>query len=151
MELTACLLADAAQQTPDGKVHILGGHWERIYTTSFPTTHPSLAVVLIFRVEYTEALDRHELRVELFKDGQAQGPSAMGYLQLGHPATIALGASQSVAAALTFPLVTFQSPGRYEWIIRIDGEVQGSLPLELMEASQLPGFPPFPGVAPKPA
>ena len=107
MELTTCMLADAAQQTPDGKVHVLGGQWDRIVTAGLPTTHPSLAIVLVVRVEYTEALQRYEIRVELAKDGELMGPASIGHLQVGHPPTLAPGASQSAAIALTFPMVTF--------------------------------------------
>jgi hypothetical protein len=142
MELTTCMLADAAQQTPDGKVHVLGGQWDRIVTAGLPTTHPSLAIVLVVRVEYTEALQRYELRVELAKDGELMGPTSVGHLQVGHPPTLAPGASQSAAIALTFPMVTFATAGRYEWIVRIDEVVHGSLPLEVLETSQLPGFTP---------
>ncbi len=146
MELTTRLLADGAQRTPDGKVHILGGQWDRLVAGSFPVVHPSLAVVLVLRVEYTEALGRHELHVDLMKDGALQGFGAVGNLDLGHPPGLAPGASQSAPIALTFPLVTFATPGRYEWVISVDGEPLGSLPLEVIEASGMPGFPPQPGM-----
>jgi hypothetical protein len=140
MELTTLMLADAAQQTPDGKLHVLGGQWDRLVTASLPITHPSLAIVLVVRVEYTEALERHDLRVELVKDGEPVGPAVSGHLQIGHPPTLTRGAAQSAALALTFSQVTFTSTGRYEWVVRIDDEVHGSTPLEVVESSQLPGF-----------
>jgi hypothetical protein len=149
MELTTLMLADAAQQTNDGKVHVLGGQWDRIVTAALPTTHPSLAVVLAVRVEYSEAMERHEIRVELTKDGALVGPAVQGHIQVGHPPTLTRGASQSTAIALTFPLVTFPESGRYEWTVRIDNQVHGSIPLEVIESSQLPGFPLLPAGPPQ--
>jgi hypothetical protein len=43
---------------------------------------------------------------------------------------------------VTFSRGTFATAGRYEWIVRIDEVVHGSLPLEVLETSQLPGFAP---------
>lgn len=148
MELTCRMLADAAQRSQDGKVHVLGGAWDRLAVPSFPATHPSLAVVLVFRVEYTEALTRHDLRLELVKDGQSKGIAAAGHIEVGHPPGLAPGASQSTSTVLTLPFITFNEPGRYEWVVSINGEPKGSVPLEVIEFSDLPGSPRLPGVVP---
>lgn len=135
MEMTTRMLADAAQQGADGKVHILGGQWDRIMASSFPTTHPTMALVLVFEIEYGEALDAHALEVTLMKDGEPKGVSANGQINVGYPPGLPAGASQYAALALTFPLVTFEAPGRYEWAVTVDGQPHGSVPLELMTAS----------------
>jgi hypothetical protein len=145
MELTTRLLADAAQRSPDGKLHVLGGEWDRLIAPAFPTTHPSLAVVLVLRVEYGEALRRHELHVDLMKDGELKGVGAVGHIDVGHPPGLTYGASQSASVALTFAFVTFETPGRYEWVVTVDGEPMGALPLEVVEASQVRGYQPLPG------
>ena len=129
-------------------MHVLGGQWDRMAVAAFPVTHPSLAVVLVFRVEYTEALEEHALSVQLMKDGELKGVGAFGQLMIGHPPGMARGASQSMTAALTFPLVTFETPGRYEWSIAIDDVPLGFLPLEVIEITKMPGFPRFPGGTP---
>ena len=41
--------------------------------------------------------------------------------------------------ASTFPLITFDTPGRYEWTIAVDGQPSESLPLEVIEVFS--GFP----------
>ncbi|MGH9122926.1 MAG: DUF6941 family protein [Acidimicrobiales bacterium] len=148
MRLTTCMLADAASQSADGKVNIIGGQWDRLVTPGFPATHPSLALVLVLRIEYTEVLSRHALNVDLMKDGQFQGVSATGQIEVGRREGVTPGAPQSACLVLTFPMTRFEGPGRYEWMVRVDGEILDSIPLEVAEASRPPGSDQAPGATP---
>lgn len=132
------MLADAAT-VADGKLYIHGGQWDRIQAQTFPATHPSLAVALIIRVEYTDALKEHEISVHLEIDGEPTGPRAEGGFQTGHAPQTAPGAASFVPLALTFPGVQFTGPGRYEWVVTLDGEAKTRLP---MEVSARKGFVP---------
>ena len=76
-----------------------------------------MAVVLVIKVEYTEALDPHRIKVELTLDGQSQGVSATGGMVTGHPPGQARGAPLFIPLALTFNSLTFETPSRYEWVI----------------------------------
>ncbi len=135
------MLADGAQQVvPGGKLYILGGQWDRLMVPNFPAQHPTMAVVLVIKVEYTEALDRHHLEVQLMLDGQPQNVGAVGDMITGHAPGQARGAPTFVPMALTFNNLVFEGPGRYEWVITVDGNELGRLPIEVVPGA-VPGIP----------
>src|SRR5262249_54147582 len=131
MELTTAMLADGAQQAaPGGKFYILGGQWDRLIVPSFPAQHSTMAVVLVLRVEYSEALDHHQLEVELTIDGEPRPPKAGGQFITGHAPGQGRGTPSFVPLTLTFNNLVFDAPGRYEWVVRVDGDVYGRVPIE---------------------
>ena len=136
------MLADGAHVAGD-KLYILGGQWDRLMVAKFPAQHPSMAVVLVLKVEYNEALTAHRLTVELTLDGQQLDVRAMGELSTGHAPTQARGAPSFVSLALPFSNITFEAPGRYEWVITAGEDELGRLPIEVVQAV-IPGLPPQP-------
>jgi hypothetical protein len=134
MKLTTAMLADAAQQA-GGKLYILGGQWDRLIVPNFPVQHPTMAFVLVLRVEYSEALDHHQLEVQLTLDGEPKDPRATAQFVTGHAPGQTRGTPSFVPLALTFNNVVFEAPGRYEWVIRADGEVLGRVPIEVVQGA----------------
>lgn len=134
MQLTTAMVADAAHAT-GGKLYVLGGQWDRLNVGTFPVQHPSMAVVLVLKVEYTEALTPHILRVELMLDGQPQGVGAAGHLTTGHAPTQARGAPSFASMALPFNNIKFETPGRYEWVVTVDDEELGRLPIDVVQGT----------------
>jgi hypothetical protein len=130
MRLQSAMLADAAR-VADSKLYVFGGQWDRIYTHSFPTAHAGLTVVLVFEVSYSEALTDHHLRVALMRDGEPAGAEARGVINVGHAPGSTLGAPAYVPLALPFEQVLFTEPGRYEWVVTINDEPLGAIPLEV--------------------
>jgi hypothetical protein len=146
MELTTAMLADGAQQAPGGKLYILGGQWDRLTVPNFPAQHPTMAIVLVLQVEYSEALDGHQLEVELTLDGQPKDSKAVGQFTTGHAPGQARGTPAFVPIALTFNNLVFETAGRYEWVIQVDGEICGRVPIEVVQGavaaiSMPPGMP----------
>jgi hypothetical protein len=135
MELTTAMLADGAQQAPNGKLYVLGGQWDRLTVPSFPAQHPTLAVVLVLRVEYSEALDHHQLEIELTLDGQGRDVKATAQFVTGHAPGSGRGTPSFMPLALTFNNLKFEAPGRYEWVIRTDGDTIGRIPLEVVQGA----------------
>jgi Family of unknown function (DUF6941) len=135
MELTTAMLADGAQQAPGGKLYILGGQWDRLTVSSFPVQHPTIALVLVLRVEYSEALDSHQLEVELTLDGEPKAAKATGQFVTGHAPGQVRGTPSFVPLALTFNNLVFDVPGRYEWVIRVDGAERGRVPIEVTQST----------------
>jgi len=142
MELTTAMLADAAQ-VAGGKLYVLGGQWDRLLVAGFPAVHPAMAVVLVIRVEYTEAPQTFQLHAELTLDGQSQDARASGQLATGHSPGQAAGAPAFVPLVIAFANVAFGEPGRYEWVITADDAELGRVPLEVL-AGTVPGAPPGP-------
>jgi hypothetical protein len=140
MELTTAMLADGAHQLPGGKLYILGGQWDRLIVPSFPAQQPTMALVLVIKVEYTEALDRHHLDVQLMIDGQPHSARAAGEMITGHAPGQARGAPTFVPLALTFNDLVFETPGRYEWVVNVDEGELGRIPIEVNQG-MIPGMP----------
>jgi hypothetical protein len=135
MELTTAMLADGAQQAPNGKLYVLGGQWDRLTVPSFPAQHPTLALVLVLRVEYSEALDRHQLEIELTLDGHDKDVKATVQFETGHAPGTSRGTPGFMPLALTFTNLKFETPGRYEWVIRADDDTIGRIPLEVVQGA----------------
>lgn len=132
------MLADAAT-VADGKLFVHGGAWDTINTRAFPTTHPTLAVVLHIRVEYDEALIDHEIRVALeTEDGEAFGPEMRGVFNAGHAAGTRRGAPSFLPVALSFQGITFHSPSHFVWKIEVDGVPMKTLPMHVIAPSVPP-------------
>lgn len=130
MKLQSAMLADAAR-VADNKLYVFGGQWDRVYTHSFPATHAGLTVVLVIEVSYSEALRDHHLRVTLMRDGEPVGAEARGLINVGHAPGTTPGAPSYVPIALPFEQLQFNHPGRYEWVITLNDEPMGTIPLEV--------------------
>jgi hypothetical protein len=139
MELTTAMIADGAQQV-GGKLYVLGGQWDRLMVSSFPAQHPTMAVVLVIKVEYNEALDRHHLDVQLTLDGQPMDAKATGEIITGHSPGQVRGAPSFVPLALTFNDTVFENSGRYEWVITVDKDELARVPIEVVQGAA-PGMP----------
>jgi len=134
MELSTAMLADGAQEA-GGKLYVLGGQWSRIFVAKLPAQHPSMALVLVIKVEYSEALIPHPLTVELMLDGHPQDVRGVYQLRTGHEPMQARGAPSYAPLALTFANVTLEHPGRYEWVITSGEHELGRLPMEVVQAN----------------
>ncbi|MGH3403503.1 MAG: DUF6941 family protein [Streptosporangiaceae bacterium] len=134
MQLTTMMLADGAH-VADGKLYVLGGQWDRLIVAAFPARHPSMAVAMVLQVEYTEAPKSYTLTIELFLDGKPQAAKAVVRFAIGHAPVQAHGAPQFAPVAIPFSNVPFEGPGRYEWVISVDGRQLGRLPIEVTAAA----------------
>jgi hypothetical protein len=124
------MLADAAR-VADNKLYVFGGQWDRIYTHNFPAMHAGLTVVLVIEVSYAEALMDHHLKVALMSDGAPVGPEARGVINVGHAPGTTPGAPSYVPIALPFEQIQFNMAGRYEWVVSLNDEPVGFIPLEI--------------------
>jgi hypothetical protein len=126
MILEAAMVADAAT-VADGKLYVHGAGWDTIFSANFPTVHPSFALALLFRVEYSEALQEIPILIELIdEDGQPHGLRAEGKFGVGLQPTAKRGAPLKVPQALTFQMTQFQRAGDYTFRISSGGNELGS-------------------------
>jgi hypothetical protein len=146
MELTTAMVADGAQQAaPGGKLYILGGQWDRMMVPNFPAQHPTMAVVIVLRIEYSEALDNHQLEVELTLDGESRNVKAVGQVITGHAPGQIRGTPTFVPLTFSFNNLVFEAPGRYEWVVRVDEQELRRLPIEVVQGT-IQGMPMPPGM-----
>src|ERR1700733_3012394 len=109
MELTTAMLADGAH-VAGGKLYVLGGQFDRLLVASFPARHPTMAVVIVLQVEYSEAMRTVELGVNLTLDGQPCNVNAVTQFATGHAPDTVRGAPAFVPIALPFNNVGFTAP-----------------------------------------
>jgi hypothetical protein len=128
------MLADGARQGQDGKLYVFGGQWDRIFAPAVPTSHPTMAVVLVLQVEYTEALTEHELELTLRRaDGEPVGPKGVARFNVGHPPGLEPGAPVAFPLTMEQQGIVFDSYGRFEWLVEVDGREMGRLPISVAQ------------------
>ena len=128
MDVDMALLADAATIDGSGKLNILG-IFDRLTTTSFPTRHPSLSLVLRFSAGIDE-VGRHQVTILL------KGPDGKEVVRIDGEMNLAPGPSSAGGAVLVPHVLNmdglvFPVPGRYAFDVRVDGEHHVSIALSV--------------------
>lgn len=144
MHLIAAMIADAAV-VERGKLYIHGGGWDTIWAASIPAVHPTMALALIFRIEYSEALTDLPVAIELVdEDGIGIGvPTVAGKINVGHAPGTKPGWPVFMPQALTYPTLTLPKIGGYSFRITSGTEDLGSVVFRVAPLSDIP-----PGIAP---
>lgn len=139
MQITAALLADAAA-VADGKLYVHGAGWDQIQTQSLPAVHPSMALALVFSVDYDEAMTEIPFRLELLdEDDGEMGIQGEGLLTTGHGPTTRRGSPTLAPMAFTLPNLTFQKAGGYRFKVS-SGDVElASIPFSV-NLQRMPGM-----------
>jgi hypothetical protein len=127
------MVADGARiAANDSKFYIFGGQWDRIFVPQVPVVQPTMTIVLVIELDFSEALDRHRVEITLkTADGADAGRKAIAEFQTGHPPMLERGCSFTVPLALDQQNIQFAEYGRYEWIVELDGKVEGRLPITI--------------------
>lgn len=125
------VIADAANQTPHGKLNILGAY-NVAFADGFPAQLAGSKLVMRFGYTAVEAGDEHVLMVKLVDQehnvlGEKSGSITLGE---GHGARAFFDLVQDLT-----PLV-FPEPGQYELKVYIDGREEGAAQLTLRETPQ---------------
>jgi len=119
-------LADAAQVSPDGKLHALGIGWSH---TSSPVTAPS-AVAFILRVPWDETNRKIRWTLDLFDaDGKPvvmqTGPDQFrpvhseSQMEVGRPAGVKPGASINVPFAVNIGPLQLAPDATFVWVLKV--------------------------------
>lgn len=128
MEVDLALLADAATVDASGKLNILG-IFDRLGTSSFPTRHPRMSLVLRFSAGVHE-VGKHEVEIVL------KGPAGKELVRIDGEMNLTAG-PRGVTGGVLVPHVlnldglVFPQAGRYAFDVRVDGEHHVSIPLTL--------------------
>ena len=129
MDLKFALLADAVNESKEGKLNITG-EFNTIWSPSVPLTYPFLCIVARFEARVSEGT-QHTLRIGLFdEDGGVVIPVSPD-LELGFVST---GRGRPLRAQVIIQLVNFVLPkhGDYEFHLLVDGHHKASVPLAFM-------------------
>lgn len=126
MEVDLALLADAATIDGSGKLNILG-IFDRLGTSSFPTRHPRLSLVLRFSAGVHE-VGKHEIAIIL------KSPDGQEVVRIDGEMNLSAG-PRGVSAGVLVPHIlnmdglVFPLPGMYSFDVIVDGEHHVAIPL----------------------
>lgn len=129
MEVDLALLADAATVDGSGKLNILG-IFDRLTTSSFPTRHPRLSLILRFSAGVQEA-GKHGVEISLKAPDGKELVRIDGEMNLA-PGPRASGGAALVPHVLNMDGLIFPVAGRYTFDVRVDGEHHVSIPLSVL-------------------
>ena len=126
MEVDLALLADAATIDGSGKLNILG-IFDRLGTSSFPTRHPRLSLVLRFSAGVHE-VGKHEIAIVL------RAPDGHEVVRIDGEMNLSAG-PRGVTSGVLVPHIlnmdglVFPQPGMYAFDVIVDGEHHVAIPL----------------------
>lgn len=129
MEVDLALLADAATIDGSGKLNILG-IFDRLTTSSFPTRHPRLSLVLRFSAGVQD-VGKHEIAIDLKAPDGKQLVHIDGEMKLA-PGPRASGGAVLVPHVLNMDGLIFPAAGRYSFDVRVDGEHHVTISLSVL-------------------
>jgi hypothetical protein len=127
MKLLVLLAADYANITSDGKLNVMG-IFRDINAINFPVRHPSMHLVIKLSAELGEGGDTRTLVVKL------RDPDGNEILSMTGPAAIPrseVGKTPEVNAILELKDVIFPKPGPYQFVVLVDKDYKGDLPIYL--------------------
>jgi hypothetical protein len=135
METTTAMLADAAS-VEGGKLFVHGGAWDTINVATIPAMHPTMALVLVFRIEYDEALADIPIIIELLdEDDRPFGPRIEGVINTGHPPRTRRGTPTFHPLTMAFNMLNFEHEGGYRFRVTTEEHELASVPFRVRTAS----------------
>jgi hypothetical protein len=126
MEVDLALLADAATIDGSGKLNILG-IFDRLSTSSFPTRHPRLSLILRFSAGMQE-IGKHEMAIALKAPDGKQLMRIDGEMNLA-PGPTGYGGAVLVPHVLNMDGLIFPASGSYAFDVSVDGVHHVTIPL----------------------
>ncbi|MBA3484259.1 MAG: hypothetical protein H0T51_20855 [Pirellulales bacterium] len=119
MELDFALLAEAADTSIDGKLHMLGGGFDGVAIPHIDYTAPPMAIIARFSVDATEFETEHTLGFRLIRpDGAEKWIVEDAKLQFARPLE---EWRRSQTVAIVRAAMKFEQIGKYEIHVYGDG------------------------------
>lgn len=126
------MLADAAA-VAEGKLYVHGGGWDVIHARDFPVVHPTMALALLFEVDYLEAPGELPVKIQFITaDGDELIAVDLG-VAVGHAPGSIKGEPAYVPFTFTFPGTKFDAPGSFSFIISSMNEPLAKVPLHVRQ------------------
>jgi hypothetical protein len=110
------------------------GIFQHIWVPQFPALHPRLHLVLRLKGRRTE-IGEHQVRIRFTGEGGNQILSGDGTVNFAEPPA---GVTEIEAGAVLVFDVPFERPGRYQFEITVDDEVETVVPITVGQAAAPP-------------
>jgi len=136
MRIAYAFLADAALGHPDGKMYVLGGGIDTVFSPTFPFIAQPLSIVLKAEFEPDESDSPHLVEVQLLNSvGSALIPSLKTQVL---PQRHSRWPERAVGVQLVLGLagLSFERPENCRFRVLLDSEEQVSLPLFVEQLEQ---------------
>lgn len=139
MEVSAFFLADHAEAV-NGKLYVVGGAWDRLYTANLPAHHAHLSLSAVIKIPWTATNQRHGIVVDLVDaDGHSALPQKMeGDFEAGRPPGMRPGDDSTFVFVANVNGMQLEKEGQYEFVLSIDGAVAGKAPFRLQVLQPAP-------------
>ncbi len=137
----------------EGKLYVQGGGWNVVNVPQFPYRLARCGIALIVRIPYTATNQTHKF--ELFLRNEDGGELPLGdappgvdapegkihrlggEFNVGRPPTIEPGDEQLVALAINIDGLMFENPGRYEFVVELDGTEAKHMAFRIVQVPQM--------------
>lgn len=137
MHLDFAVVADYALVDQAGKLSVLG-IFQHIWVHQFPAMHPRLHLVLRLKGKRTE-VGTHSARIRLLDERGTEILGSEGNVAFAEPPA---GVIEIDAGAVLVFDVLFPAAGSYRFVIAVDGEELGSVPVTVGQLLSAPPLPP---------
>jgi hypothetical protein len=150
MQVDAILCNHA--EAVNNQLYISGGGIELAQAPAgaIPPLVVTLGIGMVLTVGWAQTNEQHQIDIELLtEDGVPvdvpTGPGIFGPLKVqssfnvGRPATLAIGDDQHVCLAANFPGLPLPVFGKYEFVIKVDDQVERTLPYRVAPAQAATG------------
>ena len=131
MDVSLALLADAANTSRDGKLNLLG-IFDAIQAPTFPTTHPSMTLVLRLEASAADGDRAHDLDVRFIDADGAR------LFKIDARVVVPPGMEPGQPHQFTHPIqingLALKRPGQYAFEVRVDGVLAATVPLRALRS-----------------
>jgi hypothetical protein len=124
MKLDFFQVADAANVTGNGKLNVLGV-FNSLNPQAYPYRHPSMTVIIKFRLELGEYGQERGFALQLRDEDGAlilEIPGKLPVTELDSN-----GRRRDIHLIVQLNNVTFKSPGSYQLLVKVDKDQKGDL------------------------
>ena len=133
MKIDFAVVSDYALVDQYGKLSVMG-IFQHIWVPQFPALHPRLHLVLRVKGKRTE-IGEHRVRIRFTGDTGNQILSGDGTVNFAEPPA---GVTEIEAGAVLVFDVPFERPGRYQFEINVDDDVETVVPITVGQAPSPP-------------
>jgi hypothetical protein len=130
VNVALALLADAANLSADGKLNILGV-FNTIFSDQYPAVHPDMKLVLRLQLHPAELEHPKQVSVQ-FRNDEGRRIDGFGadFTVQATPAMGTGGEMLTTDSVVSVSNLYLESPGMYEFVILVNGEVKAQVPLK---------------------
>ena len=137
MEVDFAFLADAAE-VANGKLHLVGGAFDTIWTQGMPLRYPKMSLALRLLLNTADFDRKHKIEIRLMnEDGKTIPPSIGGDLEIQRNANLPKGWKQGFLTVMNFVDLNFPNFGDYSFELIVNNRSEKSIPLRIAQSVNL--------------